>query len=411
MTKQLYKVSQATGKVQTWLAYVDGSEVHVNFGQLGGKITPSVYTAEPKSIGQSNETTAEEQAQVELIALYESQRVNKHYTDTQEEAFVKYHDCKEPRKITNYKDRFDKMPEVLLTSVKKNGSRACVIGGQLYSKIGRPEDIKVEHLRKAVETLGDVDFDCEVYAGEGISLQRVRSAWLKPVKTEKEIIKIAKERAKALGNKDKFLTEEGAVLFLGYHPNEDAPKLKFYVFDIPTKGKAEFQDRVVWMEQLEYIVNRDEVDSCFEFLYPKLTYSHKERMEYLDEVVANGSEGLCHYEVDGIYEFGKRSTNTTKSKLRYDTECFVEKITKDKRGEGVLHLRASDEMLRVKLKAKMKVHRRDGKEYARDYQSMVDECLNQWVTISYEELSDKGVMTKPVAECLRDCDPTGQPIN
>lgn len=406
--QELYKVSESTKKMQVWKGWTEGSEVFCEWGELGGKMQQKVYTANPKNIGRSNETSANQQAKIELDAMYQSQMDNKHYKLSQIDAIESSQVCRIPRKITNYKDRFNKMANTLLTSVKLNGSRACVVDGLLYSKIGRQEEIKVDHLREAVNKLGNINFDAEVYA-HGLSLQRIRSAWLKPVKTDKEIIKIANDRSKKNKSDVKFKTLPQALEYLEYNPNEDAPKLKFHVFDIPDDTDKPFKDRLEDLYYLQSVVISCGLESLFEFIYPKQTCSHEERMTLLEEVYSQGYEGLVHYEPLGIYEYGKRSTNTAKSKPRVDGEARVVSVTKDKNGEGVLHCVASDKLDNVTFKCKMKVERRDGNRYERDYDSMLL-LVGKWVTFSYEELSDAGIPTKPVSECERECDEQGRPL-
>tara|TARA_B100001105_G_scaffold8394_1_gene6323 strand:- start:1899 stop:3146 length:1248 start_codon:yes stop_codon:yes gene_type:complete len=409
--QELYKVSVSTGKMQTWKGWTVRNEVCCAYGQLNGKIQTQSYEAVGKNIGRSNETSDVEQAIVELQAMYESQVSNKHYRTTQEEAKEFAESNREPRKVTNYKDRYSKMSETLLTSVKKDGSRACVLDGVLYSKIGRPEVIKVKHLKEAVDDLhqlGLATFDAEVYA-EGLSLQRIRSAWLKPVKTTKEIIKIAKDLAKkreeVVPTPDGAIELNDAVKYLRYNPNEDADKLKFWVFDIPNTTGIPFVERVLDLPALEEDAWRLNCKDCFEFLIPTFTHSHEERMELLEKVCAEGSEGLVHYEPDGVYEFGKRSTNTAKSKPRYDSEARIVNVTSDKSGQGVLHLQACDALENVKFKAKMK-----GAAASRAY-DVQKSYIGKWVTFSYEDLSGAGIPTKPVAERLRECDEEGNPLN
>jgi DNA ligase 1 len=406
--ENLYKVSPSTGKLQVWFGWTEGNKVWCSWGEVDGKLQTKRYYAEGKNTGRSNETTPEQQALVELEAMYQSQVDNKHYKTSQIEAIESSQVCRIPRKVSNYKDRYGRMSDMLLTSIKLNGSRACVVDGKLYSKIGRHEDIKVEHLREAVALLGNISFDSEVYA-HGLSLQRIRSAWLKPVKSDKEIIKIANERAKKVGQPTKFKKVVDAVEYLGYNPNEDALKLKLYIFDIPDDNGVEFKYRINIMSELEEVVGGLGLKECIDFLYPKQTFSHEERMQYLQEVHSQGYEGLVHYEPEGVYEYGKRSTNTCKSKPRLDGEAKVLSVEKDNNGEGVLTCITSDELDNVQFKCKMKVERRDGNRYERDYHTMLD-LVGKWITFSYEELSDSGIPTKGIGECLRNCDEYGSPL-
>ena len=410
MEKQkLYKVSVSTGKMQVWFGWTEGADIICSYGQLGGKLQESVTTATAKNIGRSNETTPEEQASLELVAMYEAQVANKHYRETAEEAIDFAESNREPRKILDYKKGWKKMPNTLLTSKKFNGSRACILGGDYLSKIGKVEEVQVEHLREAISKLDNVFMDAEAYA-HGLSLQRIRSALLKPVKTTKEIINIAKKRAKDRGTVLTSESLEGAVEYLGYNPNEDAAKLKLHVFDIPVLG-VPFEERVGLMRELEEEVVSKGLQDVILFEYPILTYSHEERMDKLEEIVAEGYEGFVHYDPKGLYEFGKRSSNAQKSKPRYDSEARIVGVVKDKRGNGTLECVACDTLENVKFKCVMKVDRRDGTSHPdKSYETCL-EMVGKWITFSYEELSDKGVPTKPVGELERDCDSEGNPLN
>lgn len=389
MSKIMYKVSQSTGKVQIWSAIADLDSINVQHGELGGKIQVQTTLAEPKNVGRSNATTAEEQAVLEVIALYEARYTNKHYRETIAEAEALANQCTEPRKVHNYKDHADKLPDIVYSSVKVNGSRACVLNGKLLSKIGREEEIKVKHIREAVEVLKDYSFDSEVYA-HGLSLQRIRGAWLKPVRTAKEVAKV--------------LSKTNEV----YDPNEDASKLQLHIFDIPVTGVT-FEERLYLMSELEQEVIDYGLGHIIKFIFPKLTHSKEERLQLRNEVVAKEYEGLVHYTADDLFEFGKRSYTCQKDKPRYDSECLVTSVEKCKNGDGKLVVTACDDLDKVKFKVMMKVSRRDGVDYPRDVASM-EELIGQWITFSYEELSGKGIPTKPIGEEVRKCNAKGEPI-
>lgn len=385
----LYKVSQSTGKMQVWSAFPHEGEVITKHGELGGKIQESRYTAEPKNVGRSNETTSAAQAIIEVDALYVAQQDNKHYRPTVELANKLADDCKIPRKIHNYKDHGHKMPEVMYSSIKKNGSRACVIDGKLYSKIGKLEEVKVQHIREAIEKLGEhANFDAEVYC-HGLSLQRIRAAWTKPVRTEKEIAKKVKEAG------------------YDYCPNEDARSLELHVFDIPLEGET-FESRMKAMGEFETRVSELGLEDTIKVIWPQKLDNTEDRELYRDTSVGLGYEGLVHYDPEDLYEFGKRTYTTQKDKPRYDAEAYVTGVEKCKNGDGKLILEAADVLDNVKFKCMMKVSRRDGNDYPRDVDSMSN-LIGEWITFSYEELSDKGVPTKPVGEEVRECNSKGEP--
>lgn len=395
-SKMMYKVSQATGKVLVWSALADDGLVNVEHGELGGKLQVQSYYATPKNEGRSNATSITGQAELEVIALYEDRYTNKHYRYTIEEAKERASKCADPRKVHNFKDHGHKLPEEVYFSVKLNGSRACILDGELFSKVGRKEDIKVKHIREAVEGLEGVNMDCEVYA-HGLSLQRIRSAWLKPVRTDKEIIKVAKEK---IGRKD-IVNVDHARDVLGYCPNEDALKLQLWVFDIPVEG-IPFKDRVDMRNNLEDHIEDLGLEGTILFTTTYLIPVEEvllERGRWWEK----GYEGGVIYSPEDMYEFGKRSYTCQKTKPRLDAEALVLDCTSDKSGQGVLHLQTTEEMGSIKFKAKMK-----GDANSRSHEAQKG-FIGKWVTFSYEELSDSGVPTKPSVQETRVCDTQGNP--
>lgn len=405
MSKVLYKIDNKD-KVRVWKAWSVGADVIVEHGIFEGKLQQSVYTATEKNVGKVNYLSAECQAMVEVVALYEDQQNNHHYRDSIEKAQAVKSDNLIPRKILNYKDGWKKLPDQCITSVKLNGSRACIINGQLYSKIGRPEDVNDKLISQGIKLArshGFGNLDCEVYA-HGIPLQRIRSAWLKPYKTDKEICEVANKRFNLKGG-DRIKQVEKAIQRLGYNPNQDARKLKLYVFDIPCTINRGYTERLGEIERFKKLLQSTPLlQSVFDLCEYFYTNSHEERMEKLDEVHKQGYEGLVHYDPSGIYEFGKRSSNTQKAKPRLDGEALVVGVEKCKNGEGKLLLRCNDQMDNVEFKAMMK-----GSREERDY-SVQQQFIGQWVTFEYEELSEKNLPLKPVALNKRLCDDNGNVI-
>lgn len=363
MSKVLYKIDNKD-KIRMWKAWTEDDQVIVEYGVVDGKLQQDIYTAEQKNVGRINATTAAEQALVEVEALYQAQQDNKHYRDSIEGAQAVKSDNLIPRKILNYKDGWKKLPDTCITSIKLNGSRACIINGQLYSKIGRPEEVKIKLIKEGIDRLhelGLANIDCEVYA-HGLSLQRIRSAWLKPVRTEKEVCEVANKRFNLKGSARIKCSAE-AIKRLGYDPNQDAQKLKLYIFDEPMKSDMGYKDRLQRLNNLsEKIKEEPLLQNVFDFCEYFETHSHEERMEKLQEIHGQGYEGLVHYDPEGVYEFGKRSSNTQKSKPRLSAEALVLGVEKCKNGEGKLVLRCNDELDNVEFKAMMK-----GSRAERDY--------------------------------------------
>lgn len=398
--KELYKVSPSTGKMLVWWCEAVGSSVTSFSCEAGGKVQEYSYEASAKNEGRSNATTAEEQALVEVEALYEKQQKNKHYRPTMEEALELFNNNKIPRKLHNYKDHAHKLPMTCLSMVKYNGLRACVLDGKLKTKAGLEETIKIPALAEAVEKMkehGYGNFDAEIYA-HGLSLQRIKAAFTKPFKTDKEILAIAKKRTG-----EKIDSVNQAVSELGYNPNEDAAKLKFVVFDIPVLGKDLWQ-RLELRSRFFSKVEELGLTQFFSEAKDKWTHSPCHREELRDKVVSKGLEGLVHYCPTDTYIFDTRTYTAQKDKPRYSAEAKVVNCTEDKSRQGVLELEYFNGETTVTFKGKMK-----GSASERAYE-VQKQLVGQWVEFEYEELSDSGVPTKPVILHVRECDDEGIPV-
>ena len=68
MSATLFKPAK-TGATQQWSIEVQGDSFICTYGQLDGKMQTQVTKCEPKNIGRANETTPEQQAQLEAEAL------------------------------------------------------------------------------------------------------------------------------------------------------------------------------------------------------------------------------------------------------------------------------------------------------------------------------------------------------
>ena len=386
---KLYKISASTGKVQVWWMSVMDNAMTSHSGQLNGKIKESTTHAEAKNTGRSNETSPPEQAVLEVAAKYTQQQTNKHYRSTVEEAVDLYHNNKVPRQVKNYKNDTGQMSDQLFTTIKMNGSRACVLDGDLYSKAGKLEEVKVAHIEDAIQKLhaaGFGTFDSEVYR-HGFSLQRIRAAWTKPERSEKDRLKKIEET--------------------GNDPVADAKELQLHIFDIPVKG-VQATERQVLLSKLRDVVFALGLTDTIKVVSAVETFSKSQRLEFRDAAVAMGYEGLVHQELDDVIVFGIRTGTTQKDKPRYDAEAFVYGVEHCKNGDGKLLLRAADVLDKVTFKCMMKVSRRDGVDYPRKMEDM-QKLIGQWITFSYEELSDSGVPGKPVGEILRKCNSKGEP--
>lgn len=145
---------------------------------MDGKVTRKIHPVSPKNVGRSNETTALEQAQLELDSRAKKQ-LDKGYVERQEDAskpstntlgllkpmLAKPIDKVDPDKI-DWSEAF--------AQKKLDGHRAMWKDGVLYSRQGK--EIDLPHIAEAIKTAGidHLHLDGELYL-HGKTLQEISS--------------------------------------------------------------------------------------------------------------------------------------------------------------------------------------------------------------------------------------------
>ena len=353
--------SKQGDKLRQWLAYAEGAEVVVIHGQVGGKQTEKRYTAEPKNLGRSNATTAEEQAALEVGAKI-SLQLKRGYYLTQEEAMN--HVDFTPMKCLDYKDQAKKVKYPCYISAKLNGFRMMVdSNGQAWSKQGEPLDFPA-HWKGLKEALAEVGgADGEVYCKE-MSLQSIRSAYLTP--------------------------------------KEETLNLEYWVYDVPVAG-VPFEERRKLLDKLNTIVFEKGLNFV-KVVTGSLVKSEEWGDIFYNKHLLNGYEGSVYRNLDGLYDFGKRSSNMIKRKPRPTNEALVLSYTLDKNDEPVYTVRAvNGEQTGAEFKLKMKIPDGvvvEGRNY-RD-KANADSLVGQHIEYAWESLSDSKVPGKPVGLFIRD---------
>ena len=271
----------STGAINVWWCWVEGPDVCVRWGQQGGAMQEAQFRCEPKNVGRSNATTAEDQAIKEAIAKWKKQVKKKYFTslgDAQTKRNFKPMLAK-PLKDAN-KIRFPayiqpKLNGVRCLAFRKDGKITLMSrGGDPYT---------VHHI---MDQLDPVVAEGEVLDGElyhhGSKLQTIVS-W---VKTPQE----------ASGNLSLHVYDR----YLESAPNMSFEQRLAYMFT----------QRVAWPSHVPmldtYMIHRpDEVKS------------------YHDYFVSAGYEGAIVRLFDGTYRFGHRSSALLKVKSFMDDEFIV----------------------------------------------------------------------------------------
>ena len=353
--------AKQSDKLRKWECFADGAEVVVIHGQVGGKQTEKRYTAEPTNEGRSNFRDSVAQALFEVQAKIELQ-LKRGYYRTQEEAI--HHVDFTPMKCLDYKDQAKKVKYPCYISAKLDGFRMMVdSNGQAWSKQGEPLDFPA-HWGGLKEVLAEVGgADGETYCKE-MSLQSIRSAYLTP--------------------------------------KEETLNLEYWVYDVPVAG-VPFEERRKLLDKLNTIVFEKGLN--FVKVVPGVLVESEEWGDiFYNKHLLDGYEGSVYRNLDGLYDFGKRSSNMIKRKPRPTNEALVLSYTLDKNDEPVYTVRAvNGEQTGAEFKLKMKIPDGvviEGRNY-RD-KANADSLVGQHIEYAWESLSDSKVPGKPVGLFIRD---------
>lgn len=354
------------GELKIWEVSVDGNNIIVRHGKLGGKIQEKVTQAFGKNKGRSNETTDNEQAVLEAKAKHTKQK-KQGYFETKEDAlgFVEF----APMRCLNYKDYASKVIYPVYCSPKIDGMRIMISpDGECFSKQGEPLSLPKhwEPLREVAKEYGGLDG--EVYAGlvkrGGLPLQDIISAFRKE--------------------------------------NQNTIKLKMYVYDIPdaTLSAVERHAKLLDLKKKTMLY-----DGCLVVNKGYLVHSEEEGDRYYDLCVKEGYEGVVYRNLKGMYEFGKQSHDMIKRKPRGDIEAKVLLVSKDKNNQGLLLCELENG---IQFECLMRKDADNEVNY-RLYDNAVL-LVNKYITVAFEDYSNAGKPLKPVGIAIRQMDSALRPV-
>ena len=281
ITESIFKRG-TDGKVRTWQVEVEGPAYRVIAGIKDGNLVTSKWkTAKPKNVGKKNETTPEQQAQLEAVADRVGKLKREYRCTIPELEFVpngpmlalSYDDLKVPldfRKGVYSQPKLDG-----IRSMKNQRLGATTRELQPHLNCG--------HLMDALKPLFDmhpgIEFDGELYN------HRFHDDF-------NAIIRLVR--------KEKLTAEQKAKV---------ASTLQYHVYDLPSDGEA-FGGRTARLKQMIEGLN-----------HPMIIYVPTEKIEDQEQLdaanaknIAGGYEGQMVRVDDGGYEFDSRSWSLLKRK-------------------------------------------------------------------------------------------------
>jgi DNA ligase-1 len=315
-----------------------------------GKKVRHEYKAEPKNIGRSNETTASQQAILEVQAAYRDALTNGKYSESIKKANV-FKPL--PMLAKQFEDHKDKLPPKVIIQPKLDGVRCmCIISTkQMLLRNGRELDLPVIKEELKTITWGtNLVLDGEIYL-HGKSLQQIMSM----IHSKDESLEYHVFDAIELDNINESYNDRSMLTPASNH--EGAPHIK--TVD-------------------EYFIDTDQVENL------------------VNRIIKEGYEGIMIRNPEGKYKWGKRSSDLLKYKLFQDDEF---EITGYYYGKGV-----NENIVTWTCKTK------DGKKFNVLQEGTHEEkraikpkdCLGKMLTVKYQNLTDDGIPRFPVGKGIRE---------
>jgi DNA ligase-1 len=379
----LYGLDKNSG-YKIWQVYVEGGSYFVVHGKLDGKLQTKETVCTPKNIGKANETTPEQQAELEAVAKVQKQ-LDKGYRFTKEEL----EDLPlMPILAYPFEDKQHVMSDEVYCSPKLNGVRCLVFvdngNVRLMSRGGKDYTVpQISEEFKRICPEGKFWFDGEIYY-HGELLQDIVSA-VKRVDAEEVWLKTQDP-------------EDRAIMKL-------RRRLKFYLFEkIEFNEDGDFKKygevlssyyKIRMFMDSEIINDWEAYINCAE-LIGKNEIEERSKLYH-----RQGFEGAMVRHKDFIYESGKRSSAILKHKPFQDAEFQVVDILEDMNGNAKLVMKnnINDETFETSFGSF--THRKHQLENKHLY-------IGKWLTVQFQDRSKKDIPLFPTGQAWREVDDNGE---
>lgn len=373
---KIYKRT-STGAVQIWYGELDreNGRYRTVSGQETGKHTTSEWTqCEAKNVGRSNATTAGEQAEAELAAMYKkrlAREYHEHIADIDQKRYIK------PMLADKWKDRKDKIGAnaLLFFQPKLDGMRAIASwDGERVNLTSRDGKLipGAQHIQEWLHDLfernPDLILDGELYNhSHKDKFEELISALKREPKTDAD-----RERAKSV--------------------------VQYHVYDIPSEADKNFAVR--WAELSEMFENEPEM---YDYIRSVPTHSliwnddgREQFAEHISWALDAGYEGGM-IRLNAPYEF-KRSKSLLKVKDFIDEEF---KILRIEQGKGNWAGYAKVVYIELADGRESKATVKGNQAYCKALLERAEEAVGKYGTVTFFRYTNDGKPYLPVFKGVR----------
>lgn len=374
-------------KVLEWKAFTDFSlnedqhiEITVVYGQQNGKkITKTRLCKSGKNIGKKNETSIQQQAQVDLNCLYRAQLEEKGY-------FLNLEDFSVPRTAMlahKYQDKKHKLmlkEDNMFFSVpyyaqpKLNGIR-CTI-----RKVSEDNIIFLSRTNKTftpfphiLETVKDYLNVGDIIDGElfnpDIPLEHIASI--------------------VNSDSDRYVldSQTGARLYT-------ETDIQFHMYDAVPNDSFSFTQRLEWLTNW---YSNLPAQASVVLVNTVLVQSLDEVRSLFSEWISKGYEGLMLRNGESIYEFNQRSIGLLKYKEMFDEEFqIINIIPSDQEPDQPVFI------IKVEDGIECNVRKAGTKEENAQYLLEPNKYIGKWLNVTYQAKTKYNNLSFPIGRYIRD---------
>ena len=358
----LYKTNK-NGSIQQWSIEVSGPTFTCIYGQVGGKLQSQQTICKSVNVGKSNETTPEQQAQLEADALVAKKIKSGYSYDKSAQVTVQL-----PMKVKSYQDQLHNIEFPCFSTPKLNGVNAMFKrtsdsltiysrGGEVYPAIPHLE----QHIHDIMDELSHNELNAELYI-HGEHLQDIQSAVKKP--------------------------------------NKLSPRLTAGIFDIADCSEI-YKVRNKKLVELEDMLTKvgSPVLNYVNFLTGVVCESHEHIERHYNFCMTQSLEGTVIKNFKALYQHNVRSSDMFKYKKTQSAEFLIISYELDKNGLPVFILESAGGEFKAKPIGT--------KEYWS--QQNPSTYIGQYATVEYETFSKAGIPLKPIFIATREMTSEGQP--
>jgi len=394
MTKKLqtlYKID-TKGKLREWTMHIDGASFYAVKGLVDGKkTTDKATTTIAKNVGRSNETTPEEQAELQAQAKFQKKLDSGYALDEIDAQKKKFY---EPMLAHNFKDRQDELvgKYPVFSQPKLDGIR-CIVRKEGDTLIGRTRNGKeiecIPHILKSLNgfflAYPKAILDGELYNHDlRDNFNKITSLVRKqkPIKSDKMTDKAFDK--KVAEYKERLAEAEDTIQYHVY----DAPRINDTINE-----KQSFDHR---MDELKAHLTQNKHIVLVETLE---VYSKGNLDDLYGQYLEQGYEGQMVRKSLSSYE-NKRSTSLLKRKEFVDAEYRVVDIDvgNGNRSGTAKHLVCYCETTKKTFNSNIK----GSFDYLKEIYDNRKDYIGKLATIKFFQLTPDGIPRFPYAIGFRD---------